>query len=163
LTIDRGDAIRPGEVRVVDAAIDVMEATLWKKNGWVARVSRIGDSEPVLVGPWTMGRDKKNPKPMNAKDFGTLVKTASEFLERAVQHRNAQLHRTIDVYEGMTRFRVDLDIGTDEDDPHATLTCFDASNSLMHKVRVPPNFKLTAASAERFAKTGSVNAASDRG
>ncbi len=53
---------------------EVMEPGLWKKSGWIARViknpdddgwavemTRIGDDEPALVGPWTMGRDKKNP------------------------------------------------------------------------------------------------------
>jgi hypothetical protein len=52
------------------------EERLWKKNGWIARViknedddgwavemTRVGDAEPALVGPWVMGRDKKTPDP----------------------------------------------------------------------------------------------------
>ena len=53
----------------------VHEARRWVDNGWTARViknedddgwavamTRDGEREPALVGPWTMGRDKKNPK-----------------------------------------------------------------------------------------------------
>jgi hypothetical protein len=73
----------------------VMEPRLWKRDGWIARVikneddegwavemTRVGDSEPALVGPWTMGRDKKNPKPLDPSAFHTLVKTAREVLTR---------------------------------------------------------------------------------
>lgn len=38
-----------------------------------------GETEPALVEPWTLGRDKKNPKPLDSNAFSTLVKTASEF------------------------------------------------------------------------------------
>ena len=53
----------------------VHEPRLWVDNGWTAKViknedddgwavamTRDGEREPALVGPWTMGRDKKNPK-----------------------------------------------------------------------------------------------------
>jgi len=52
----------------------INEPRLWRNNGWTARVIKNeddegwavemikdGESEPALVGPWTMGRDKKNP------------------------------------------------------------------------------------------------------
>lgn len=52
----------------------IHEPRLWRDNGWTARVIKNeddegwavamtlgGESEPALVGPWTMGRDKKNP------------------------------------------------------------------------------------------------------
>ena len=64
---------------------DVMDPRLWKKSGWIAKViknedddgwavemTRIGDLEAALVGPWTMGRDKKNPKPLDVSAFNTL-------------------------------------------------------------------------------------------
>jgi len=70
----------------------------WVKDGWIARViknqdddgwavemTRVGDPEPALVGPWTMGRDKRNPKPLDHFAFSTLVKTASEVLRRHEQ------------------------------------------------------------------------------
>jgi hypothetical protein len=32
-------------------------------DGWAVAMYLDGEVEPALVGPWTMGRDKKNPKP----------------------------------------------------------------------------------------------------
>ncbi|MDP2344457.1 MAG: hypothetical protein Q8O67_26100 [Deltaproteobacteria bacterium] len=152
-----------------DAAADVMEPTLWKKVGWIARVikndddegwavemMRMGDSEPALVGPWVMGRDKKNPKPLNAKDFGTLVKTASEVLERHVQHARAQTHKTITISaDDGTRVRVDVDVVEDEHDPHALATCFDdATGAQLSQRRVAASFKLNSGSASELLKKG---------
>ena len=84
-----------------DAAGHRKEATLWRDDGWTARIIKNedddgwavemtldGQSEPALVGPWTMGRDKKNPKPLDGPAFSTLVKTANEVLRRHEQ----QLH-----------------------------------------------------------------------
>jgi len=57
------------------------------------------------VGPWTMGRDKKNPKPLDVNAFNTLVKTASEVLRRHEQQLHAQLHKNLFVAtdEGQSR------------------------------------------------------------
>src|SRR5512144_3248543 len=87
---------------------DVMEPRHWIKSGWIARViknedddgwavemTRQGDSEPALVGPWTMGRDKKNPKPLDQSAFTTLIKTASEVLRRHEQAARARLHKDL--------------------------------------------------------------------
>jgi hypothetical protein len=154
---------------VDDDSDDIMEAGLWKKTGWIARVikneddegwavamTRIGDSEPALVGPWTMGRDKKNPKPLDASAFATLVKTAKEVLLRHEQAARAKLHssRTITADDGL-RIRVDLDIVADEADPHAVLAAIDeASGDFIHSQRVSSAFKLTEASAQRFVRNG---------
>ena len=72
----------------------ITEPRLWRDNGWTAQVIKNDDDdgwavamtpdgqvEPALVGPWTMGRDKKNPKPLDVSAFNTLVKTAAEVLE----------------------------------------------------------------------------------
>lgn len=148
---------------------DVMEPRLWKKSGWVARViknedddgwavemSRAGDSEPALVGPWTMGRDKKNPKPLDQAAFMTLVKTATEVLVRHEQAARARLHRSISfTSDAGQRLRVDLDIVPDDDDPHAILAVIDeASGEPVRSGRVSPAFKLNVTSAERFLRTG---------
>jgi maltose-binding protein MalE len=58
-------------------------------DGWAVAMFKDGESEPALIGPWTMGRDKKNPKPLDGTAFITLVKTASEFVRRSEQ----QLHQ----------------------------------------------------------------------
>ena len=58
-------------------------------EGWAVEMTRDGDPEPSLVGPWTMGRDKKNPKPLDQNAFNTLVKTASEVLQRHAHQARA--------------------------------------------------------------------------
>lgn len=140
----------------------------WKGDGWSARViknedddgwavemTRDGESEPALVGPWTMGRDKKNPKPIDTNAFATLVKTANEVRTRTLQQRKNQLHRSIHtVTADGSRVQVDLDIVPDEDDPHAILTVFDKAGEVMTRTRVAPNFKLTSASAAKFLAEG---------
>ena len=152
----------------MDASDDErMEPGYWKKSGWIARVikneddegwavemTRIGDAEPALTGPWTMGRDKKNPKPLDQGAFATLVKTASEVLLRHEQAARARLHKSLVFTDGEgTRIRVELDLAEDDDDPHAMLAAYDAaSGELLRKERVSPAWKLSAASAERFVK-----------
>ena len=61
----------------------------------LARGPQEDGSEPALVGPWTMGRDKKNPKPLDQSAFNTLVKTASEVIRRHEQSLQATLHKEI--------------------------------------------------------------------
>jgi len=147
---------------------DILEPRLWQKSGWTARVikndgddgwavemTRAGDTEPALVGPWTMGRDKKNPKPLDQSAFITLVKTASEVLLRHQQQRRAQLHRSLTVTAADGgRIRVDLDVVPDEDMPHAVLAAFDPAGNELGSVQVRSDFKLTQASASRFVEDG---------
>ncbi len=141
---------------------------LWKGDGWTARVIKNeddegwavsmtsdGESEPALVGPWTMGRDKKNPKPLDTSAFATLVKTANEILARHAQQRRAQLHRSVNVVDAEgSRRKVDLDVVPDEDDPHAIVTAYDGAGEIVHRARVAANFKLTSASALRWLERG---------
>src|ERR1035437_1193275 len=121
-----------------DAPSLVKDPRLWRNDGWTARVIKNeddegwavemikeGEPEPALVGPWTMGRDKKNPKPLDANAFGTLVKTASEVLRRHEQQLHAMLHKSITVTSRSTTLQVTLDIVPDEDDPTALLTAHD--------------------------------------
>lgn len=155
---------------MTDAPADeISDPRLWKKDGWIARViknedddgwavemTRRGDSEPALVTPWTMGRDKKNPKPLDHGAFHTLVKTVTEVLLRHEQTARARLHRTLSYAgdEGQ-RIRIDLDIVPDDDDPHAILAAFDErTGEQLRSGRVSPAFKLTATSAQRFVRTG---------
>src|SRR4051812_15924226 len=145
----------------------IHEPRLWRDDGWTARVIKNdddegwavemikdGETEPALVGPWTMGRDKKNPKPLDTPAFHTLVKTASEFVRRHEQQLHAQLHQTIDITSGAGRFSVSLDIEPDEDNPSALLRAQDASGELLAEVRVAPSFKLNRASASAWAEAG---------
>ena len=154
---------------VEDAQSDeAPDARIWSSDGWTARVARNegdegwavtmtrdGDSEPILTSPWTMGRDKKNPKPLNYSDFRTLLKGARDVLTRHEAAAQALRHRTITVQddEGQ-RVRVDLDIAADEDDPHAILSAWTDDGEQLAQRRVAPNFRLASASASRWVSSG---------
>jgi len=134
---------------------------LWIDNGWTARVIKNeddegwavemikdGEPEPALVGPWTMGRDKKNPKPLDSAAFNTLVKTAAEVIRRHEQQTHADHHKSVTVTAaGSARVTVKLDIVADEDDPYAELSAVDASGDELARVRVGAGFRLSAQSA----------------
>lgn len=147
--------------------ISIHEPRLWRDDGWTARVIkneddegwavemiRDGEAEPALVGPWTMGRDKKNPKPLDTSAFHTLVKTASEVLRRHEQQRHAMLNKSVTIDTPSGTLVVTLEIVPDEDDPYALLSAMDADGEQVAQVRITPNFKLTRASAEAWAENG---------
>ncbi|XAH22292.1 hypothetical protein AAFF27_20055 [Xylophilus sp. GW821-FHT01B05] len=145
----------------------VQEATLWRSNGWTARViknedddgwavamTQDGQAEPALVGPWTMGRDKKNPKPLDTAAFNTLVKTAAEVLRRHEQQLHALLHKQIEVEVAAQRIRVTLDITPDEDNPSAELAAWDLEGNALGQAKARPNFQLNRASAIAWIEGG---------
>lgn len=145
----------------------VQEPRLWRDDGWTARVIKNeddegwavemikdGESEPALVGPWTMGRDKKNPKPLDAPAFHTLVKTASEVLRRHEQQLHAKLHKSVTVDVEMATYSITLDIVPDEDDPYALLTAHDTEGAQLAQVRVAPGFKLSRDNARAWVEGG---------
>jgi hypothetical protein len=156
---DTRDHDEPNTIRVED-----QDPAHWKADGWAARIiknedddgwavemTRDGELEPALVGPWTMGRDKKNPKPLDTMSFRTLVRAANEVRARHVQQLNAKLHRSVTVtVDSGERIRVDLDIVPDEDDPHAVLSIFDAAGAVASRTTVAADFKLTSDSAQRW-------------
>ena len=107
-------------------------------EGWAVVMVLQGEAEPARVGPWTMGHDKKNPKPLDTAAFNTLVKTTSEVLRRQVAVATAQ-----------ERVDVTLDIVPDDDDPHALLAARDATGERLAEVRVGAGLRpgLTSATA----------------
>ena len=150
---------------IEDSADDdvIHEDRLWRDKGWMARVIKNedddgwavemiqdGEAEPALVGPWTMGRDKKNPKPLDVSAFNTLVKTASEVLRRHEQQLHATLHKQVYVDTANDRISVTLDIVPDEDDPHAMLAAENAAGDSLARIRVSPAFKLNVRSAAQW-------------
>jgi hypothetical protein len=153
-SIDGGDAL-------------VQEPRLWQGNGWTAKVIKNeddegwavamikdGEPEPALVGPWTMGRDKKNPKPLDISAFHTLVKTASEVLRRHEQQLHAQLHKSTVVTIAGAEIKVTLDIVPDDDHPYALLTAIDEAGERIAQVRTHAGFKLSPSSAVDWAENG---------
>jgi hypothetical protein len=150
-----------------DETTPVREARLWSDNGWTAKViknedddgwavamTRDGEREPALVGPWTMGRDKKNPKPLDVNAFNTLVKTAAEVIRRHEQAVHAAMHKQFQVGTDAGRVLVTLDIVPDEFDPHAVLAAQDEFGEQLAQVKVRPDFKLTSASASAWIDAG---------
>ena len=141
----------------------IQESRLWCGDGWTAKVIKNedddgwavamikdGEPEPALIGPWTMGRDKKNPKPLDVNAFHTLVKTASEFVRRHEQQLHASLHQSITVTARSERVTVLLDVVPDEDNPHALLSAQDGGGQVLAQARVAASFRLNRASATRW-------------
>ena len=124
-------------------------------DGWAVAMTKDGQAEPALVGPWTMGRYKKNPKPLDGPAFSTLVKTASEFVRRHEQQLHASLHQSMTVTTRSARITVSLDIEPDDDNPQALLSAHgDEGGELLAQVRVAASFKLNRASAVAWAEGG---------
>lgn len=157
----------PDSSTIPDDDNPVQQPRLWCGDGWTARVIKNedddgwavamikdGEPEPALVGPWTMGRDKKNPKPLDGTAFITLVKTASEFVRRHEQQLHATLHQRLEVDCRGARITVSLDIEPDEDNPSALLSAHDEAGEQLAQLRVPPSFKLSRASATAWADSG---------
>jgi hypothetical protein len=153
--------------RDADPSAPVHQDRLWIDNGWTARVVKNeddegwavemvkdGEPEPALVGPWTMGRDKKNPKPLDTTAFNTLVKTASEVIRRHEHQTHADLHKSVIVTAGSARITVKLDIVADADDPYAELSAFDEAGDELARVRVAASFRVSAASALAWIESG---------
>lgn len=151
----------------MDEARKEHSPTLWHDDGWTARVIKNedddgwavamtldGQAEPALVGPWTMGRDKKNPKPLDSAAFITLVKTANEVLRRHEQQLHATLHKSVRIDTDAGRLTVKLDIVPDEDEPYAMLSAHDAAGEVLAEIRVAPTYKLTVQRASEWASGG---------
>ena len=145
----------------------IQQPRCWRSDGWTAQViknedddgwavamTKDGEAEPALVGPWTMGRDKKNPKPLDGNAFGTLVKTASEFVRRSEQQLHAALHQSIEVTGPTGRVCVRLDIVPDEDNPYAMLSARNDGADLLAELRVAASFVLKRSSAVAWVESG---------
>ncbi|WP_199748608.1 hypothetical protein [Candidimonas sp. SYP-B2681] len=144
----------------VDLDVKTQEPRFWQDDGWTARVIKNedddgwavemikdGEDEPALVGPWTMGRDKKNPKPLDTSAFYTLVKTATEVLMRHEQQLHALLHKSVKVSSPAGRLTIKLDIVPDDDNPSAVLSAWDVQGEQIAQVDISPNFRLNVDSA----------------
>jgi hypothetical protein len=119
-------------------------------DGWAVAMYKAGESEPALVGPWTMGRDKKNPKPLDGSAFITLVKTAGEFVRRSEQQLHAQLNQSVTVNGQDSRVTVLLRIVPDEDNPYAMLSAQDEGGDALTEVKVAAGFKLNRQTAQAW-------------
>ncbi len=147
---------------------DIQQDRLWQDQRWTAQVIKneddegwavamtlAGESEPALVGPWTMGRDKKNPKPLDINAFNTLVKTASEVLRRHEQQLHAQLNQSLLLQRDQGTVEVRLRIVPDEYEPYGLLSAHEPGEpAAIAEVKVKPGFKLSRASASAWVEAG---------
>jgi hypothetical protein len=101
-----------------------------------------------------MGRDKRNPKPLDAAAFNTLVKTASEVIRRHEQQLHAQLNKNVTVSVQGQRIKVLLAIVPDEEGASATLSAQDALGEELARVPVAPTFRLSVDSALAWISSG---------
>ena len=144
-----------------------MEPTFWRKNGftakviknddddgWAVEIHKIGISEPALISPWVMGRDKKNPKPFDANAFATFVKTASEVLDRSSRQKDASLKKKLSIAWGGKWFEVILELVPDEYESHSLLSAVDESGTTVAKFRVGANYKFNRDVANAWAQGG---------
>lgn len=163
-TIEEPSAIQVEHENVPELET-IFDARHWKDKGWTAQVIKNddeegwavamykdGELEPALVGPWTMGRDKKNPKPLDPSAFNTLVKTASEVLRRHEQQLHARLHKSMYVFDGSQEFRIMLDIVADEEAPYGTLRAFSQEGVEVATNKVAASFSLNKAAALEWIK-----------
>ena len=150
-----------------DTHLPIHEDRLWSDGQWTARVIKNEDddgwavamhldgaTEPALVGPWTMGRDKKNPKPLDTAAFNTLVKTAREVIRRSEQQLHAQLNKNVTLTVDGQRLRVALVIVPDEEGATASLSAVNAFDEELARVPAPPTFKLNVESAQAWVASG---------
>ena len=131
-------------------------------DGWAVAMYKAGESEPALVGPWTMGRDKKNPKPLDGTAFITLVKTASEFVRRSEQQLHAQLNQSVMVSGQNGRVTVLLRIVPDEDNPYAVLSAQDEGGETLAEFKVDAGFKLNRQTAQAWVDADLIKPGSGR-
>ncbi len=146
---------------------EVKEPTFWRKgewsarvtknendDGWAVEISKQGISEPVLVSPWVMGRDKKNPKPFDGPAFATFVKTASEVLDRSARQRDGALKKRLSIaWEGVW-YEVLLELVPDEYDPYAKLSAKNDAGEEVASYRVAASFKFNRDVANQWARDG---------
>jgi len=124
-------------------------------EGWALSMTRDGDDEPVQIVPWVMGRNKKDPKPLNEHDFRTQLKAAKDFLIRRENQRRAAFRKSFTVYTANDEpISVVFDVIPDEFEPEGVLTATDAMGDELARHTLPPGFKLTRTWAKAWVADG---------
>lgn len=124
-------------------------------GGWAVAMTRDGDREPTLVVPWVMGRNKKDPKPLNQLDFNSQVKAAQDFVDRREQQRRMAYRVSRDVVTKNGEWlRVIYDVIPDEYDPSAELVALNRAKEEVARATCPIGFNLTRETALAWANGG---------
>jgi len=127
-------------------------------DGWALAMTRDGDDEPLLVVPWVMGRNKKDPKSLNELDFRTQLKAARDFRIRMQNQRRAVFRKSFTVYsDDDVAITVVFDVDQDDFEPQGVLTATDALGDELARYTVAPGFRLTRSVARRWVGAGMVH------
>ncbi|MEL6347010.1 MAG: hypothetical protein AAFV53_28105 [Myxococcota bacterium] len=117
-------------------------------GGWAVTMTREGDEEPVYVAPWTMGRNKVDPKPLNLHAFNTWVKSASEFLMRSKHQIRTADRKIVDVeLDDGDMIKVIFDIDRGDYQAQGVLKAIDALGEEITRLDVDARFNLTVDAA----------------
>jgi len=125
-------------------------------GGWAVTMTREGDSEPAYMGPWTMGRNKIDPKPLSLAAFNTWVKSATEFLARSQYQIRTSDRQAFTTYtESGEKLNVIFDINRGDYESEGVLIAEDAVyGNEIARCTVHPKFKLTIDSATDWINNG---------
>lgn len=124
-------------------------------DGWALAMTRDGDDEPLLVVPWVMGRNKRDPKPLNELDFRTQVKAARDFYTRMQNQARAAFRRSYTVYtDDDQSVTVVFDVDQDDFEPQGILTATDPMGDELARFTVASGLKLSRAMAQRWVAAG---------
>ncbi len=124
-------------------------------EGWAVELRRDGDEDPVLVSPWTMGRNKKDPKPLNEPDFAALVKAARDFLSRAEAQARAATRKMLQITDAEgAPIKVIFEMVGDEDEPRGLLRALDSAGQTLAQEEVEPSFPFQRPRLEAWARRG---------
>jgi hypothetical protein len=118
-------------------------------GGWALAMYPDGSDEPVLVVPWVMGRNKKDPKPLNKADFASQLKAARDFVARHKQQIAAAHRVTRNVADAEGPVRVVFDLIPDEFEPEGELVAWRGQEELARE-RCAAGFKLTQSAAQSW-------------
>jgi len=125
------------------------------EEGWALAMTRDGDDEPLMVVPWIMGRNKKDPKPLNELDFRTQLKAARDFRTRMENQQRARHRKSFTVYgEGDAAITVVFDVVLDAYEPEGVLTATDDLGEELARHSVPLSFRLTRQKAQQWVQSG---------
>ena len=144
------------------------EDYVWKERGWTAEIIRDdeggsgwavamtpdGADEPVYTAPWTMGRNKKDPKPMTTRDFLVWIKSASEFLERTQRQLGTRARKSLDLTDpGGAFVRIIFDV-QERGEAVGVLTAENSVGLEIARAEIDPLFRLTRERAEAWIDAG---------
>lgn len=120
-------------------------------GGWACEMYKDGHDQPVYVAPWTMGRNKVDPKPLSLNAFNTWVKSASEFLMRSQMHKRIKDRTSFTITtEDGEQLKVIFDIDRGDYQSVGVLTAEDVFGEEIARAETYPRFELTIDAAEAW-------------